>query len=81
MLSQPVARKSGEKRKQILKLPFHCSITLNRPGGGILPKAGFCLCCAETVKPCFHMVVSGLLRSLLNLKFRQKLSTTIWKHE
>ena len=33
------------------------------------------------VKPGFHIVVSGLLWSLLNLKFRQKLSTTIWKHE
>ena len=34
-----------------------------------------------TVKPGFHIVVSGLLRSLLNFKFHQKLSTTIWKHE
>ena len=27
------------------------------------------------------MVISGLLQSLLNLEFHQKLSTTIWKHE
>ena len=33
------------------------------------------------IKPGFHIVVSGLLWSLLNLKFGQKLSTTIWKHE
>ena len=33
------------------------------------------------VKPGFHIVVSGLSRSLLNLKFRQILWTTIWKHE
>ena len=29
------------------------------------------------VKPSFHRVVSSLLRSLLNLKFCQKLSTTL----
>ena len=33
------------------------------------------------VKPGFYIVVSGLSRSLLNLKFRQKPWTTIWKHE
>ena len=35
----------------------------------------------EVLKPSFHTAVSGLLRSLPNLKFRQNLSTTIWKHE
>ena len=29
----------------------------------------------------FHIVVNGLLRSLLNFKFHQKLWPTIWKHE
>ena len=44
-----------------------------RSGKEELPSHGKCKFSAWKVKPSFHIVVSGLSRSLLNLKFHQKL--------